>query len=88
MSRKVYVSVGVEMGNDGRMLPRKLVWVDGTEYEIDRVIDIRSALSAKVGGQGERYTVEILGRRRYLFFERSDNLNGPVLGKWFVEGRT
>lgn len=87
MSRKVYVKVNVQIDDDGRMLPRELVWEDGRRYEIDRVVSVRQAASAKVGGQGDRYTVEMQGQRRYLFFERSPELTGPVIGKWFVEGR-
>ncbi len=87
MSRKVYLRVAVEMRDDGLMLPRRLFWEDGRDYDIDRVVAVRPAPAAKTGGQGDRYTVEILGRQRYLFFERCDDLRGPVVGRWFVEGR-
>ena len=40
---KVYVPVKVDFRADGIMLPRKITWEDGTEYEIDRVTDIRQA---------------------------------------------
>lgn len=39
----------------------------------------------KAGGQGDRYTVRIRGKQSYLFFERSTNLTGNNIGRWFVE---
>ncbi len=88
MSKKMYVCVDVEIDGDGWMRPRRLIWEDGRRYEIDRVVAVRPAVSAKVGGQGDRYTVEMMGQQRYLFFERSGDLSGPVVGKWFVEGKS
>lgn len=82
---KAYVRVNLDTDEDGIMLPRKLTWEDGLQYEIDRVLDIRPAYAAKAGGQGDRYTVMVHGQIRYLFFERSTNLTGNVIGRWFVE---
>ena len=84
---KVYVPVEVEFRADGVMLPREITWEDGTKYEIDRVLDIRQAAAMKAGGQGDRYTVKIQGKERYLFFERSANQTGNNIGRWFVERR-
>lgn len=42
------------------MLPRTIVWEDGLKYDIDRVIDIRPAYAAKAGGQGDRYTIQVM----------------------------
>ena len=70
---KVYVQVKVDFREDGVMLPRKIIWEDGREYEIDRVTDIRQAAAMRAGGQGDRYTVRIGGQQSYLFFERSPN---------------
>lgn len=85
---KVYVDVKVDHNKDGVMLPREITWEDGTRYEIDRVTDIRQAAAMKAGGQGDRYTVMIDGHRSYLFFERSPNLTGNNIGRWFVERKT
>lgn len=82
---KAYVRVNLDTDEDGIMLPRKLTWEDGIQYEIDRVLDIRPAYAARAGGQGDRYTVMVHGQIRYLFFERSTNLTGNVIGRWFVE---
>lgn len=85
---KVYVSVFVEHTTEGLMLPRTIVWEDGLKYDIDRVIDIRPAYAAKAGGQGDRYTIQVNGARTYLYFERSTNLTGNTIGRWFVERKT
>ena len=87
LSPKVYVAVKVEFNENGIMLPREITWEDGTRYEIDRVVDIRQAAAMKAGGQGDRYTIMVHGKQSYLFFERSTNLTGNNIGRWFVERR-
>ena len=82
---KVYVAVRAEFAADGTMLPREITWEDGIKYEIDRVLDIRQAPALQAGGQGDRYTIMVRGIQSYLFFERSANLTGNVIGRWFVE---
>ena len=82
---KVYVQVKVDFREDGIMLPRKIIWEDGREYEIDRVADIRQAAAMRAGGQGDRYTIYVQGKQSYLFFERSPNQTGNCIGRWFVE---
>lgn len=82
---KVYVAVRAEFNEDGIMLPREITWEDGEKFEIDRVLDIRQAPALKAGGQGDRYTIMVKGKQSYLFFERSTNLTGNVIGRWFVE---
>ena len=84
---KVYVAVKADFATDGTLLPRVITWEDGTNFEIDRVLDIRQAAAMKAGGQGDRYTVRIGGKQSYLFFERSTNLTGNNIGRWFVERR-
>ena len=79
------MSVRAEFDEDGIMLPRELTWEDGEKFEIDRVLDIRQAPALKAGGQGDRYTIMVQGKQSYLFFERSTNLTGNVIGRWFVE---
>ena len=82
---KVYVAVKADFRDDGLMLPREITWEDGKRYSIDRVVDIRQAAARKAGGQGDRYTVVIEGKRTYLFFERSADITGNNIGRWFVE---
>lgn len=82
---KVYVAVIASLTEDGNIFPRRLRWEDGQEYSIDKILDVRPAAALKAGGQGNRYTVQINGHQSYLFFERSPNVSGTNLGKWFVE---
>lgn len=82
---KVYVKVLIETDEDGRMLPRRITWEDGRNFDIDRVSAIRPAYAAKAGGQGDRYTIIVNGFQRYLFFERSANIKGNIIGRWFME---
>ena len=82
---KVYVPVKASFDEDGNILPTEITWEDGRKYRIDRVTKIRQAAAMRSGGQGDRYTVMINGRESYLYFERSADLTGPNLGRWFVE---
>ena len=82
---KVYIAVIASFSEEGNLYPRKLRWEDGREYLIEKVLDVRPAAALKVGGQGDRYTVQINGHPSYLFFERSVNISGTNLGRWFVE---
>lgn len=87
MEDRIYVSVDVNFDIYGQMLPQNIKWEDGSVFSIDKVTDIRQAHAAKAGGNGDRYTVMINGREKYLFFERSPASNGNLLGSWFVERR-
>lgn len=82
---KVYVEVGALFYRDGRMVPRRITWTDGRQFEIDKILDIRRAASLQGGGMGERYTVRINGKERYLFYENSLSFTGTRGGRWFVE---
>ena len=82
---KVYVGVKVDFTSDGTMLPREITWEDGEIFKIDRVSRICQAAALKAGGQGDRYTIHMQGHETYLFFERSTNLTGNNIGRWFVE---
>ena len=87
-SVKVYVAVQADFAEDGTLLPRVITWEDGEKFAIDKIIDIRQAAAMKAGGQGDRYTIKVRGSQSYLFFERSTNLTGNNIGRWFVERRT
>ncbi len=87
MENRVYVSVDVCFDIYGQMLPKNIKWEDGSVYSIDKVTDIRQAYAAKAGSSGDRYTIMINGKEKYLFFERSPALSGNLLGSWFVERR-
>lgn len=84
-SAKVYVSVTASFDQEGMLLPQVITWEDGTQYLIDRILDIRPSFAAKAGGQGDRYMVRLGDHYSYLFFERSAAIQGNQLGRWFVE---
>lgn len=83
-SGKIYVSVVVSFDKNGNIKPLQLLWSDGRKYNIDKILTVQPAYSLKAGGGGDRYTVRINGKERYLFFEHSP-YRGCVLGRWFVE---
>lgn len=43
----------------GYPCPTRIKWIDGREYEIDRIRDIRPASSLKAGVAGLRYEIEV-----------------------------
>ena len=83
--QRVYIDVDCIIQSDGVMRPRIIKWPDGRHFIIDKVICRRQAAAAKAGGQGARYTIAVCGQERYLFFERSSNISGNTIGKWYVE---
>ena len=89
---KVIVEVIVDFLRNGDMVPREIIWIDDNEeqirYPIDRVKDVCQAASRRAGGQGDRYTILVNGQETYLFFDRSANLSGRVIGTWYVERRS
>lgn len=74
--KKRFVEVKAIFHEDGSITPTHIIWDDTREFEIEKILDIRKAASLKVGGQGLRYTVRILDKKKYLFYEEP---------KWFVE---
>lgn len=78
MTRKAFVEVIVKFDKEGQMTPLSILWEDGLQYEIDRVVDVRRAASLKAGGQGMRYPIRINGRQTYLYYENPN---------YFVEAR-
>jgi hypothetical protein len=73
---KKYVPVLVMFEESGRMTPLEIYWEDGRRFLIDRVLDMRPAVSRKAGGQGIRYLCRIKNQEVLLFYEEH---------KWFVE---
>lgn len=76
--RKAYISVNVNVDEEGCVHPRYIRWENGLIFQIDQILYKCRAASKKVGGGGIRYTVLIRGRESYLFQEGS---------KWFVEAK-
>ena len=70
------VTVIAKMKSSGVIEPLSLLWEDGREFLIDRLLDSRPMASTRGGGMGIRYTVRIKGKERYLFLDQY---------LWFVE---
>ena len=71
---KIEVSVLARWEKTGRIIPLALKLGDD-RHEISRVLAIQPGHSLKDGGEGVRYTVEIEGRRSYLYYD----------GRWWVD---
>lgn len=76
--KKTYVTVNLDIDEEGAVYPRHIRWRDGRVFPIDQILYKCRASSAKVGGGGIRYTVLIHGRESYLFQEGD---------RWFVEAK-
>jgi hypothetical protein len=74
--KNTYVEVTARFDTEGRILPLKIMWRDGSSFFIDKVLDIRPAASLKAGGAGIRYTCRVNQKETYLFLEEN---------RWFVE---
>jgi hypothetical protein len=75
MLYKRYVDVLTLINKEGEMVPLIIVWDDGVKYKIDKVMEIKKAVST-VGGSGILYKCRIQGQERSLFFEKN---------RWFIE---
>ena len=76
--RKAYVSVNLDVDEQGTVYPRLIRWGSGRIFQIEQLKYKCRAPSQKVGGGGIRYTVVIKGKEAYLFHEGD---------KWFVEAK-
>ena len=54
--RKAYVSVNVDVDEEGTVHPRFIRWKNGLIFQIDQILYKCRASSKKVGGGGIRYT--------------------------------
>ena len=76
--KKRYVPVIVRFDADGKLRPQIIEFDEAHKYAINKVLDVHRAACQTVGGVGDRYTVQVQGKERYLWFERD---------KWFIEER-
>lgn len=63
------ISVIAKMQSDGKIIPLNILWEDGRNFEIDKVLDIRKAASTKGGGKGLRYLVKLNGKEKYIWLD-------------------
>jgi hypothetical protein len=78
VSCKVYLPVTAKFDAGGNITPLELTWTDGHVYEIDRVLDVRRAVSLRGGGLGMRYKCRIGGREAFIWLDND---------RWFVESK-
>ena len=74
--RKRYVEVEATFLEDGRIVPRAVIWHDGRRFPVRAVLGVRRCASLKVGGEGVRYDVVVGNAHTFLFHEDP---------RWFVE---
>ena len=85
---KIYVQVTVIFREDGVMLPNEIIWANGVSYKINRITGIHYGYTYRPDSVGTKYTVEIDGQKKCLYFEQNPNsLKNPV-GRWFVEKKS
>ncbi len=65
--RKAYVSVNLDVDQEGVFHPRFIRWKNGLIFQIDQILYKCRASSKKVGGGGIRYTVLIRGKNPICF---------------------
>ena len=70
--KKTYVSVNVDIDEEGTLYPRFIRWNNGIIYKIDRILYKCRASSTKVSGGGIRYTVLVKGKETFLFHDGSN----------------
>jgi hypothetical protein len=78
MSQRVVVDV-VASFHDGKVLPISFCWPDGRQFEVDRVLDVRTGPS-KSGGYGVRYTIRVLKAEIFLYYDEVEQI-------WWCDGR-
>lgn len=75
---KRYVGMNVRFEESGKMTPLTVLWEDGREIPVDRVLSFGRAPSHVGSVMPVRYVCLIGGRERELYFE-------SVCRRWFVE---
>ena len=74
--KKRYVPVVVRFEADGKLRPQIIEFDEEHKYTIDKIQDVCRAACQTVGGVGDRYTIQVQGKERYLWLEK---------GRWFIE---
>lgn len=74
----MFVRVNLDVDAEGKITPQTVTWEDGRVFPVDRVTDVRRAVSLKAGGTGMRYTCFIKNKQVYLYYEEP---------RWFMEGK-
>ena len=73
---RIKLNIVVLNTEDGKSIPKTILWEDGRKFPIDKVLDIRKAAALKCGGIGTRYICKICNKEVAIFDED---------GYWFLE---
>ncbi len=72
--QKKYVAVNVEVDTDGVVYPIRIMWDDGRQWEVKKVL--HTCTSAYNDFEGIRYTVKIGRAVKYIYREGQ---------RWYVD---
>ncbi|MCL2322739.1 MAG: hypothetical protein FWC47_11635 [Oscillospiraceae bacterium] len=72
---KVFLKIVAEFNTSGEIKPLKIIWEDGRNFEIDRVMYINNCVNIEDGGVGISYVCRVRNKIVKIFLE--DN-------KWFL----
>ena len=76
---KIYVQVNVIFREDGVMLPSEIIWANGVSFKINRITGIHYGYTYRPDSVGTKYTIEIDGVKKYLYFEQNPTHLLPLL---------
>ena len=77
MMKKQFVRVSGTWEKNGTFIPAAVLWQNGVQYKIEKIIQRCPAASLDGSGVGMRYTCLFShGQRRYLYFDEN---------RWFIE---
>ena len=82
---KIYVQVNAIFRQDGVMLPNEIIWENGVSYKINRIRAIHYGYIYRPDSVGTKYTIEIHGEKKFLYFEQNPGPMKNSPGRWFVE---
>ncbi len=73
---KKYIKIQAIFNEDGSLIPNTIIWEDGRNFSIDKILSITNSASIKYGALGKRYICKVHGKEIHLFNEEN---------KWFIE---
>ena len=74
--QKKYVSVNADVDTDGVIRPLRIVWDDGRQWEVTKVL--HTCIASHNEFEGIRYTIKIGRAVKYLYREGQ---------RWYVDPR-
>lgn len=77
MYEKVYVEI-IAKFKGGKIYPISIIWNNGKEYTIDKILDIKRVAATNVGGVGLKYTCRIRNKEVNIWLDEN---------QWFLEVR-